>query len=404
MEDCMNIVIVGHIDHGKSTLIGRLLYDTKSLPEGKIEEIEKAAEKLGKNFEFAYVIDNLEEERRDEMTIDTAQIFFRSDNRKYTIIDAPGHKEFIKNMVTGASMADAAVLIVDGDKGIEDQTKRHAYLLNLLGLNKVIVVVNKMDLMGYDEEKFLDTKNDVLSFLGKIGLEPIMVIPISARIGDNVALKSSEMLWYEGPSLIEGLDSLAPSLVDDSDKLRFSVQDVYGDIIVGIVESGSISENDEILLLPDNIKANIKSIEVFEKHMKKAESGESIGITLNKGLDVSRGQILCKGPLPQISSSLNATIFCISEEGLKESDILKIKLATQEMDATLEIKERINTATLENISDRSLLENADIAKVTLSADSDLIFENFQDLPELGRFILEKNGEVVAGGVIINYPM
>ena len=205
--DYMKIVIVGHVDHGKSTLIGRLFFDTGCLPEEKIEEVRKTCEALGRDMEFAFVMDHLEEERSQGVTIDTAQTFFNTDKRSYVIIDAPGHKEFIKNMITGASQAESAILIVDAEEGVREQTKRHAYILSLLGLDQVIVVINKMDLVNYKEETFNKLKDDVTAFLSSIKIKPSFVIPISAKEGDLVAKKLGRMEWYKGPTVLQALDA-----------------------------------------------------------------------------------------------------------------------------------------------------------------------------------------------------
>ena len=206
-KEHMKIVIVGHVDHGKSTLIGRLLYDTSSLPDGFIEEIKKTCEMLGRELEFAYVLDSLEEEREQNITIDTTQTFFKTKKREYVIIDAPGHKEFVKNMITGASLAEAAILIVSAKEGVQEQTKRHAYILSMLGIKQVIVAVNKIDLIGYKEEIFNSVKGELLKFLDSVKIKPSYVIPISAKEGDNIAKKSEKIRWYSSLTVLEALDA-----------------------------------------------------------------------------------------------------------------------------------------------------------------------------------------------------
>src|SRR3989344_6036232 len=206
-KENMKIVLVGHVDHGKSTLIGRLLYDTESLPEGKIEEIKAVCESLGKKFEVGYILDSLEEERDQNVTIDTTQIFFKTNKRNYTIIDAPGHVEFIKNMITGASQAEAATLIVDAEEGVQEPTRRHAYILNMLGLKQIIVVINKMDLIKYEEKEFNNVKDKLTEFLSNINVKPSIIIPISAKEGDNITKKSENMQWYKEKTVLESLDT-----------------------------------------------------------------------------------------------------------------------------------------------------------------------------------------------------
>jgi sulfate adenylyltransferase subunit 1 (EFTu-like GTPase family) len=206
VKESLAFVMVGHVDHGKSTLIGRLLCDTDSLPDGKLEEIEAAAAAEGREMEIGFVMDHLHEERERGITIDTAQTFFSSPARDYVIIDAPGHKEFIKNMITGASQAEAAVLLCCVDEGVQEQTRRHAYVVRLLGLEQVVVAYNKMDRVGYEQQRFEQVKADMDVFLGRLGITPSVEVPVSARIGDNVADRSDNMPWHEGPTILEALD------------------------------------------------------------------------------------------------------------------------------------------------------------------------------------------------------
>lgn len=225
-ERALPIVIVGHVDHGKSTLIGRLLYDTGCLPSDKFAEIQKSSEMLGKIVEFAFVMDCLEEERSRGITIDTTQTFFKTSKRRYVIIDAPGHKEFLKNMITGTSQAEAALLIIDSSEGIRDQTKRHAYILSMLGLKQICVLLNKIDLINYSQEQFLQLKKTVTEFLEGLSIRPTFVLPVSAIQGDNVATPSNEISWFDGPTVLEALDTFKELKVEEK-PLRFPIQDIY---------------------------------------------------------------------------------------------------------------------------------------------------------------------------------
>jgi len=211
--DTLKFVIVGHVDHGKSTLIGRLLYDTGSISPDKIEEIKKTSSDLGRETEFAYLLDHLEEERQQGITIDTTQVFFKSDKREYVIIDAPGHVEFVKNMITGASQAEGALLIVDAEEGIKEQTRRHAYILSMLGLKNAVVVFNKMDLVGFDKQKFDMLKKNAQEMMKSINIEVSSCIPVSAKRGDNIVNISKDMAWYQGPTVLEALDRLEKRVV-----------------------------------------------------------------------------------------------------------------------------------------------------------------------------------------------
>ena len=228
-KEKLKFVIVGHVDHGKSTLIGRLFFDTGSLPADKIAEIEKISKELGRDVEFAFMMDHLQEERDQGITIDTAQAFFHTDKRDYVIIDAPGHVEFTKNMITGASQAQAAILIVDAAEGVREQTRRHAYLLSMLGLTQVAVVINKMDLdsVRYSKQRFEQVVAELLEFCEPLGIKPMHIVPISAKQGENVAKKSTHMDWYIGPTVLELLDDfVVPSKPADK-PMRFPIQDVY---------------------------------------------------------------------------------------------------------------------------------------------------------------------------------
>jgi sulfate adenylyltransferase large subunit len=402
----MKIVIAGNVDHGKSTLIGRLLYDTNSLPEGVFEEVERISKELGKEVEFAYIIDSLEEEREQNVTIDTSQIFFKSSKREYTIIDAPGHKEFLKNMITGASSADAAILIVSASEGVQEQTKRHAYIIDMLGLKQLIVVINKMDAIGYDKSKFDGLKEEILEFLGKLNIKPEHIIPISALKGDNIAKKSEKMSWYAGLHVIEALDSLRVKESPANKSLRFPIQDAYKvdgkKIFVGRIETGKLKKGEDVIFLPSNRRSKIRSIEVWDKNKTEAEAGESIGVTLMDALLIERGEILCSGNLPKISEELEANIFWMSKVPGHVSEKLILKCATQETTCKLEkIKERIDSSTLDILGhDCTEVREAEVGKVILKTDKPLVMENFNDVEEMGRFVLVKDDSIVAGGIIL----
>lgn len=403
-NDNFKFVIVGHIDHGKSTLIGRLLYDTDSLPEGKIEEIKEICESLGKDLEFGYVMDNLEEERDQNITIDTAQIFFNTKKREYTIIDAPGHVEFVKNMITGASQAEAAILIVDADEGVKEQTRRHAYILSMLGLKQVIVVMNKMDKTGYKEERFNKVKEEIVKFLGSINISPTYIVPISAKDGDNVAKKSGNTSWYEGPTVLEALDTFEPAKSNNEKPLRFPVQDVYmwdKRIIAGRVETGILKKGEEIMILPSEEKTEVSSIEEFLKdNVEEAESGKSTGIVTKDKVFIDRGSVICKEESkPKVTDKFTAQLFWMSKEPLKKGERIIMKCSTQQVICEVEeFKKIIDSSTLEEKKSKEQLENREAAVAVIKTDKPVIVENFNDVPELGRFVLERLN-TCAGGII-----
>ena len=404
-KENMKIVIVGHVDHGKSTLIGRLLYDTNSLPEGKVEEIKLVCESLGKKFEVGYVLDSLEEERDQNITIDTTQTFFKTNKRDYIIIDAPGHVEFIKNMVTGASQAEAAILIVDAEEGIQEQTRRHAYILKFLGLNQIIVVINKMDLIKYEEKRFNKVKEDLLNFLLNINIKPSIIIPISARDGSNIIKKSKNMQWYNDKTVLESLDTFKNKISLKDKELRLPIQDYYTfdkRIFVGRIESGKIKQGDEILILPTKEITKVKSIEEFLKDPKEAEAGKSIGITTEDKVFIDRGYVIVKPneKQPIMTNKIKANIFWMGKTSIKKRERINLRCTTQEVMCEIDsINKIINSSTLEIKEDKEEINDKEAAEVIIKTEKPIVIENFNNIEEMGRFVLERE-DIVAGGIIL----
>ena len=403
--DVLSFVIVGHVDHGKSTLIGRLLYDTDSLPPDKIEEIKKASEGQGRRTEFAYLLDHLEEERKQGITIDTTQVFFKTNKRRYVIIDAPGHVEFVKNMITGASQAEAAVLIVDVNEGVKEQTKRHSYMLSMLGLKQVVVVMNKMDLVDYAEEKYNTVKVDLEKWLGSIGITSDVCIPISAIEGDNITTKSDKMPWYAGMTFLDSLDTLKNAVAPENKSLLMPVQDVYKiedkRINVGRVEAGSIETGQKIKVLPSGQTTNVKSIEKFLEEPTKAIASESIGVITEDALFLDRGDIIClENDEPMVTDTISANMFWMSKRDYNSDTKLIIRCATQEVNCKVEkIVKRINSSTLEAIEGDDTIKNLEVAEVILKTKKPIAIKNFNDVEELGRFVIVHDENICAGGII-----
>ncbi|MFH1294559.1 MAG: GTP-binding protein [Candidatus Aenigmatarchaeota archaeon] len=402
MNDNLRLVIVGHVDHGKSTLIGRLLHDTNSLPEGKMEEIQKVCEILGKEFEFGFILDNLDEERTQGITIDTAQIWFRTPEREYNIIDAPGHVEFVKNMITGASQAEAAILIVDANEGVQEQTRRHAYILGMLGLKQVIVVMNKMDLVGHKKEKFDEVLAELNKFLRDVKINPSYIIPISAAKGDNIATKSTNMDWYKGPTVVEALAKFKPHESNEKKPMRFVVQDVYKwdkRIVAGRVESGTLKKGDEIVILPSEERTVVESVEEFLKDVTEATVGKSAGIVTKDKVFVDRGDVISDpNNKPRIKTKVKAHVFWMSKDSMEDGERIIIKLATQQCICKVKLEKVINSSTLEIVKDTKILRNREVADVLLEFEKPMVVENFNDMEELGRFVLERLN-TCAGGII-----
>ncbi len=404
----LRVVIVGHVDHGKSTLIGRLLYDTDSLPEGKYEELQEICKRRGTDaLEWSFVLDAFQAERDQAVTIDTTQIWFSTQARDYVIIDAPGHREFLKNMISGAAAADAAILVVDATEGVQEQTRRHAYLLSLLGLQQIGVVINKMDMVGHDPEAFEKVSRDVSAYLKSININPFYIIPISAREGDGIAERGDKMEWYEGKTLVEALDSFEVAGSPVARPLRFPVQDVYryGEkrIIVGRIETGILRKGDKVLFSPANEEAEVTSIEVWPQDEDKVEAhaGESIGLTLDERIFVERGHIgsHTKNP-PMLSNVFRANIFWLSHNPLKIGDSYKVRYGTHEAMVTVQsIDKVIDTEDLGESEKAGEVGRNAVAEVTLRARDLLPVDPYLDNFRLGRLVLYEGYDIAGGGTI-----
>ncbi len=402
----LGVVIVGHVDHGKSTLIGRLLHDTGSFMEGKYDELVRVCERRGVPFEWSFLLDAFQAERDQAITIDTTQIWFKTEKRPYMIIDAPGHREFLKNMISGAAFADAAILVVDAKEGVREQTKRHAYLLHLLGLRQIVVVINKMDSVGYDISRFGEVSAEVEQYLAGIGVSPKAIVPIAARHGENIAKRSDNMPWYEGRILLEMLDTFEPVLPPVERPLRFPVQDVYRydetRYIVGRLESGIVRKGDMLTFSPSGRTAKVVSIEKWgaPDGLLEAHAGESIGITLDQPIFVARGDVASHGQkAPMLTNVFRANIFWLGKSPLKVEGIYRIKLGTAEATVMVQSIDRvINTDDLSK-SEKDSVEINEMAEVTFRSREMLALDPYLDNPRLGRCVVIENYDVVGGGII-----
>ena len=406
----LRLVIVGHVDHGKSTLVGRLLSDTGSLPEGKLDFIRDICKQQGKDFEFAFLLDALQEEQEQGITIDTSQIFFSTAKRKYVIIDAPGHKEFLKNMVTGAADAEAALLLIDANEGVQEQSRRHGYILKLLGLTQVAVVINKMDLVGYDEKVYTNIKSEYTGFLDSLGIEAKEFIPVSAKLGVNIATLKDEMPWYKGTTVLNMLDQFEKRPLQDHLPFRFPVQDVYKfderRIIAGRVESGKVKAGDRVTFFPSHKQAVINSIEAWGVPEKptSATSSESIGFTLDEQIFVERGDVCTlMDQLPIVSTTFDANVFWMGKRHLEKGRKFVIKLNTQEVECeVLEFKKAIDASTLETLTGQNYIAKNDVAELTLKTRNPVAFDLFGSIATTGRFVLVDGYDVCGGGIITTY--
>lgn len=404
----LRVVFVGHVDHGKSTLIGRILHDTGSLPEGKVEEIKKACAADGMGFEFAFLLDALLEEQKQNVTIDTTEIPFQTARRRYAIIDAPGHKEFLKNMITGASRADAAILVISADEGVREQSRRHAYLLSMLGVKHVIVVVNKMDLVDYSEKRFREIEQEYRKFLRALGLDARTFIPASAKEGENVARATMKMKWYCAASVVEALDLLEPQERDLDLPLRFCVQDVYRfderRIIAGRIETGTLRVGDQLVFSPANKSSVVATIERWNarENNDPAVAGDSIGITLSEQIFVERGYVAShENETPIETNRFHADLFWIVREPLRIGHLYSLRLATQDVKCEIVSIERVmDSSTLEAKRDgRGQLERNKIGRLTIQTRGPLVIDNHDRIPNLGRFVIIDDGKICGGGTI-----
>ncbi len=407
----VRIVIVGHVDHGKSTLIGRLLAETGSLADGKLDELKAISARRGVPFEWSFLLDALQTERDQGITIDTSQIRFCTPARDFVLIDAPGHTEFLRNMVTGASQADAALLLVDAGEGMRQQTLRHAYLLRLLGIRQVVVIINKMDRVGYDDSRFFEIDAEITAHLTDIGLEPAAVIPISARYGDGVVERTAALGWYRGPTVIEALDRFAPARPAAALPLRLPVQAVYRfddrRIVAGRIQSGFIAVGDEIAVAPSGRRAVVRSIEAWPDkggECRPAGAGQSVGITLDRELFIARGDLVAHPDNRAPSGrSLRARIFWLHDCALTPGTPVTVRAATAE---TRGIITAIANAfdpgdtTVASHPGPSQVGQNHVGEVEIELASPVAADVYADNPRTGRIVLDLDGRIAGGGLVL----
>ncbi len=405
----VRIVIVGHVDHGKSTLIGRLLHETGSLPDGKLETLRSSSARRGMPFEWSFLLDSLQTERDHGITIDTSQIRFATPARDVVLIDAPGHTEFLRNMITGAAQADAALMIVDAVEGVRDQTRRHAYLLHLLGVRQIAVVVNKMDRVGYGEARFRSVEADISSVLAGMGLAAQAVIPISAREGDGVARRSAATAWHRGQTVLEALDGFAPAPPLHEMALRMPVQAIYKfddrRIISGRIETGRIAVGDEIVAMPAGRTARVRSIETWPAPAGAAETagaGQSIGITLDTEIFVNRGDVVAAAAArPQAARRLTARVFWLGSAPLKVGTAIEARIGTAGSRGTVtRIEHSVDPGRLASGGARDIAQNH-VGEIEIALARPVAADPFAVNPRTGRIVLEADGRIAGGGLILS---
>lgn len=404
-ERALPIVVAGHVDHGKSTLVGRLLHDTGSLAEGRVQQlaIESTRRKLAS--EWSFVLDSMQLERDQGITVETTQIWFRSARRRYVIIDAPGHAEFLRNMLTGASQADAAILVIDVQQGLSEQTRRHALLLHLIGIRQLVVAVNKMDLIGHDAQRFAAAVAPVRAYLAQLGFDAPEIVPISARHGDNVVSRVPPLAWFNGPTLIEALDALCAGQGAQGGPLRIPVQDVYrrGDrrVVVGRVESGTVAAGDAVRVGPGRT-VRIAAFEEWGRAAPRtrASAGESVAFVLAEESFVQRGSIITAAESAPVEASLLVVrLFWLAAQPLRAGTRLRLRIATGDCEAHVTAIERVFD--LDSARDRpaDVVCAGEIATVALRLPTPIAADRFAENAALGRGVVSSDGRVVAGFVV-----
>ncbi|MFH1064231.1 MAG: translation elongation factor EF-1 subunit alpha [Candidatus Woesearchaeota archaeon] len=416
----VNIVFVGHVDHGKSTTVGRLLFDSGTVDEQTMRKLKEKAAELGKSgFEFAFIMDNLKEERERGVTIDLSHKKFQTEKHDFTIIDAPGHKDFIKNMITGAAQADVGVLVVAANDGVMAQTKEHVFLSRTLGVSQIIIAVNKMDIKGveYSQDRFNKVKEEISVLLKSVGykIDTIPFIPIASLMGDNVFKKSEHMPWYTGKTLVETMNDLPPPEKPTGLPMRMPLQDVYnitgiGVVPVGRIETGILKVGDKVIIVPGRegkgVRGEVKSIEMHHEQMSSAEPGDNVGLSV-RGVgkkDVARGDVM--GPEsspPTIADEFTAQIVVLNHPSVITvgyTPVFHVHTA-QVACQIIAIQKKLNPATGEVLAENpDFIRNGDAAIVTIKPTHPLCIETQKEIPQMSRFAVRDSGQTVAAGMCI----
>ncbi|SET35291.1 sulfate adenylyltransferase subunit CysN [Paracoccus homiensis] len=407
----LRFITCGSVDDGKSTLIGRLLYDSKMIFEDQLASLENDSKNVGtqgQDIDFALLVDGLAAEREQGITIDVAYRFFATDKRKFIVADTPGHEQYTRNMVTGASTADLAVILIDARQGVLTQTRRHSYLVNLLGIKNVVLAVNKMDLVDYSAERFYEIVSDYSHFAKQIGMDSFLPIPISGLKGDNIVTHSENMPWYQGPSLLAHLEEAPISDTAMQDHpFRMAVQwvnrpnlDFRG--FAGQIGAGTVRPGDAIRVLPSGKTTTVKSIVTFDGNLDQAVAGQSITLTFEDEIDCSRGDVIVQSDQPcEVADQFESTLVWMAEEAMLPGRPYILKIGTQSVTATVtEPKYEVNVNTMEHLASKTLGLNA-IGVVNISTDRAIPFEAYAQNPDLGGFILidRMTNATVAAGMI-----
>lgn len=406
MDEQLRVVAVGHVDHGKSTLIGRLLHDSGNLPDGKVDELRGISNRRGVDFEWSFVLDAMQSERDLAVTIDTTRLWMRTPQRDVVLIDAPGHKEFLRNMVTGASDADAALLLVDAHDGVSEQTRRHALLLELIGVDRVVVAINKMDRVGYARARYDAIRAELQTLLGRIGIVPVAFVPVSARNGENIVERATTMPWYDGATVFASLLALPSRSKRGATALRLAVQGVVrrglDRTLLGRIESGVLCVGEEILVAPAMRRARVKSIDVFpEATRTHASAGESIGLQLDGPLYVDRGDVIAHvAHPPTLATSFRARLLWLGTKPLAVGETFRMRFGTRTAQVEVAAFERVVAIDDLDVDAHDRAQTNEVAEVVLRAREPLPLDAVDAHPGLARFILLDGIDIVAGGTIL----
>ena len=411
----LNLIFIGHVDHGKSTTVGRLLYETGAITDRDIQRYKDLTQQYNRpTFEFAFVMDGLKEERERGITIDIAHKDFHTQKYFFTIIDAPGHRDFVKNMITGASQADGAVLVISAEEGVKPQTREHAILINVLGVPQLIVGINKMDASNFSQQKYEAVKTEASALLKQLGfkVDKILFVPYSALEGSNAGkVKSDKMPWYTGPTLLESLDTLTVPDKPTNKPLRLPIQDVFsisgfGTVPVGRVETGILKVGEPIIIMPSGVKSEVKSIEMHHQQLQQAQPGDNVGFNIKNvdRKDLRRGDVI--GPAsnpPTVATEFTAQIIVLHHQNVIAKGYTPVfHIHTAQLACTItDILEKKDPKTGQTAEKNpETLKTGDVAIVKIKPTKPICLEKFSEFPQLGRFAIRDMGETVGAGIIL----
>lgn len=406
----MPIVVVGHVDHGKSTVVGRILADSGSLPDGKLAQVRELCARTSKPFEYAFLLDALADERDQGITIDAARVFFKSASRAYVIIDAPGHVEFLKNMVTGASRADAALLVVDAREGVQENSRRHATMLAMLGVRQVAVLVNKMDLVGWSQPAFDAIVSELQEFMARVHIQASAFVPVSGREGVNLVTRSGATPWYAGPTVLEVLDAFAAPLAPAAAPFRMAVQDVYRftkfdddrRIVAGTIDSGTLRVGDEVVFYPAGKRARVQSLERFNRPAPAAAAaGEAAGFTLDPQIYITRGDLAARAgePPPRVATRLRVNLFWLGRAPLVPHKDYVLRLGAARVPMRVERVEQVLDASTLGTAERAEVARNEVADCVLLLGRPIACDVHADHATTGRFVIVDDDEIRGGGIV-----